>query len=197
MGGATFAFDTLSGGAKEQTAAAVRLAMAEVLAADHGGCLPIVFDDAFAYSDPERVNQLQRMLDLAATRGLQVIVLSCNPADYDALGAKVIPLNPERPSAPARSHPLAEAGVAIPDPNAPDVEDALPAAVDGVPVTEELRQALLSALAAFGGSKGNQTLRQELGWEEDTYGAVRQELVDSGKLIPGRGRGGSVSLPNR
>ena len=197
LGGATFAFDTLSGGAKEQTAAAVRLAMAEVLAADHGGCLPIVFDDAFAYSDPERVNQLQRMLDLAATRGLQVIVLSCNPADYDALGAKVIPLNPERPSAPARSHPLAEAGVAIPDPNAPDVEDALPAAVDGVPVTEELRQALLSALAAFGGSKGNQTLRQELGWEEDTYGAVRQELVDSGKLIPGRGRGGSVSLPNR
>ena len=197
FGGATFAFDTLSGGAKEQTAAAVRLAMAEVLAADHGGCLPIVFDDAFAYSDPERVNQLQRMLDLAATRGLQVIVLSCNPADYDALGAKVITLNPERLSAPAPSHPLAEAGVAIPDPNAPDVEDPLPAAMDGVPVTEELRQALLSALAAFGGSKGNQTLRRELGWEDDTYVAVRQELVDSGKLIPGRGRGGSVSLPNR
>jgi hypothetical protein len=37
FGGAPFAFDTLSGGAKEQTAAAVRLAMAEVLAADHGG----------------------------------------------------------------------------------------------------------------------------------------------------------------
>lgn len=93
-GGAPFAFDALSGGAKEQTAAAVRLAMAEVLAADYGGCLPVVFDDAFAYSDPERVNQLQRMLDLAATRGLQVIVLTCNPADYASLGAKTILLRP-------------------------------------------------------------------------------------------------------
>ncbi len=95
-GGAPFAFDTLSGGAKEQTAAAVRLAMAEVLAGEYGGCLPIVFDDAFAYSDPERVNQLQRMLDLAATRGLQVIVLSCNPADYASLGATTITLKSPR-----------------------------------------------------------------------------------------------------
>jgi DNA repair exonuclease SbcCD ATPase subunit len=91
-GGAPFAFNTLSGGAKEQTAAAVRLAMAEVLAGDYGGCLPVVFDDAFAYSDPERVNQLQRMLDLAATRGLQVIVLTCNSTDYASLGAKTIML---------------------------------------------------------------------------------------------------------
>jgi hypothetical protein len=29
---------------------------------------------------------LQRMLDLASSRGLQVIVLTCNPADYAALG---------------------------------------------------------------------------------------------------------------
>lgn len=95
-GGAPFAFNTLSGGAKEQTAAAVRLAMAEVLAGDYGGCLPVVFDDAFAYSDPERVNQLQRMLDLAATRGLQVIVLSCNPADYASLGARTVTLRSQR-----------------------------------------------------------------------------------------------------
>ena len=63
-------------------AAAVRLAIAELLAADHDGTLPIVFDDAFAYSDPQRVRALQRMLDLGASRGLQVIVLTCNPADY-------------------------------------------------------------------------------------------------------------------
>ena len=68
--------------------------MAEVLAADHDGCLPVVFDDAFAYSDPERVNQLQRMLDLAATRGLQIIVVTCNPADYAALGACQVILRP-------------------------------------------------------------------------------------------------------
>jgi DNA repair exonuclease SbcCD ATPase subunit len=48
FGNSPFEFDDLSGGTREQTAAAVRLAMAEVLAADHGGCLPVVFDDAFA-----------------------------------------------------------------------------------------------------------------------------------------------------
>ena len=85
-------FAELSGGAKEQVAAAVRLAMAEVLAADHDHCLPVVFDDAFAYSDPVRVHQLQRMLDLAAVRGLQIIVLTCNSEDYAALGATTIHL---------------------------------------------------------------------------------------------------------
>ena len=93
FGNAPFAFDTLSGGAKEQTAAAVRLAMAEVLAADHDGCLPIVFDDAFTYSDPERVNKVQRMLDLAVTRGLQIIVLSCNPVDYSDFRGRSINLS--------------------------------------------------------------------------------------------------------
>jgi len=87
-----FSFETLSGGAKEQVAAAVRLAMAEILAADHNDCLPIVLDDAFAYTDPDRVQVLQRMLDLAASRGLQIIVLSCNPADYSAFGAREVRL---------------------------------------------------------------------------------------------------------
>jgi len=105
FGNAPFDFDTLSGGAKEQTAAAVRLAMAEVLATDYDGCLPVVFDDAFAYSDPERVNQLQRMLDLAATRGLQVIVLTCNQADYASLGAKTIVIRPESYVPQARGNP--------------------------------------------------------------------------------------------
>jgi DNA repair exonuclease SbcCD ATPase subunit len=81
-------FAKLSHGAREQVAAAVRLAIAELLAADHDGSLPIVFDDAFTNSDPERVGALQRMLDLGAARGLQVIVLTCNPADYAGLGAR-------------------------------------------------------------------------------------------------------------
>lgn len=92
-GAAAHAFEVLSGGAKEQVAAAVRLAMAEVLAEGHDGCLPIVFDDAFAYSDPQRVRTLQRMLDLAAEKGLQVIVLTCNPSDYATLGARTFTLS--------------------------------------------------------------------------------------------------------
>jgi DNA repair exonuclease SbcCD ATPase subunit len=86
-GSDAFGFENLSGGTREQLAAAVRLAMAEILAADHDGCLPVLFDDAFAFSDPDRVQTLQRMLDLAASRGLQIIVLTCTPADYAAFGA--------------------------------------------------------------------------------------------------------------
>ncbi len=108
-GGGATSFDTLSGGAREQVAAAVRLAMAEVLAADHDGCLPLVFDDAFAYSDPERVQILQRMLDLAASRGLQIIVLTCNPSDYAALGARQVLLHEERTTL-AMARPIATAG---------------------------------------------------------------------------------------
>jgi hypothetical protein len=81
-------FHTLSGGAREQVAAAFRLAMAEILAEAQDGCLPLIFDDAFAHSDPARVQALQHMLDLGATRGLQIIVLTCNPADYSAIGAR-------------------------------------------------------------------------------------------------------------
>ncbi len=92
LGGA-FAFDHLSGGTREQTAAAVRLAMAEVLAVDHDGTLPVIFDDAFAYSDAVRLGHLQNMLDLAASRGLQVILFTHQPAAYAALGAKVVALS--------------------------------------------------------------------------------------------------------
>jgi DNA repair exonuclease SbcCD ATPase subunit len=92
--GGTCDFETLSVGAREQVAAAVRLAIAELLAAGHDGSLPVVFDDAFAYSDPERVAALQRMLELGASRGLQMIVLTCNPSDYAAFGARQTILTP-------------------------------------------------------------------------------------------------------
>jgi DNA repair exonuclease SbcCD ATPase subunit len=87
-----FSFSELSGGAHEQVGVALRLAMAEVLAEGYGGSLPIVLDDAFVNSDPDRVKALHRMLYLAAQHGLQVIVLTCNPSDYDTLGATEIRL---------------------------------------------------------------------------------------------------------
>jgi energy-coupling factor transporter ATP-binding protein EcfA2 len=95
-------FESLSGGAQEQVAAAVRLAMAEILAQGHDGCLPIVFDDAFAYSDPERVQTLQRMLNLAAKRGLQIVVLTCTPSDYVSLGAKEVLIGNALPTSNSR-----------------------------------------------------------------------------------------------
>jgi len=92
LGSGALSFAQLSIGTREQMAAAVRLAIAELLAENFQGSLPVVFDDAFTYSDPTRVKNLQRMLDHAADRGLQIIVLSCNPTDYALLGAKTIHL---------------------------------------------------------------------------------------------------------
>lgn len=94
QGGAAFDFGTLSGGTREQVGAALRLAMAEILAADHDGCLPVVFDDAFVNADPDRARALQRMLDLGAERGLQIVVLTCDSSVYDALGVEVTRLVP-------------------------------------------------------------------------------------------------------
>ncbi|MEX0671146.1 MAG: SMC family ATPase [Pirellulales bacterium] len=101
VGGLHFEFEKLSGGTKEQVAAACRLAMAELLAGGEDGdesdaraCLPMVFDDAFVNSDPERIRAVQRVLELGAKRGLQIIVLSCNPQEYGLFGAKRIDLPP-------------------------------------------------------------------------------------------------------
>lgn len=76
---AAFGFEALSTGAREQFAAALRLSMAEVLAEAYDGSLPVLFDDAFANSDPERQRGVHRMLEQAAAQGLQVILLSCDP----------------------------------------------------------------------------------------------------------------------
>src|SRR5690606_5869717 len=52
----------------------------------------------------------------------------------------------------------------------------------------------LSALRELGGSAGNARLQAELGWQDGTYAAVRDELIDEGLVTRGRGRGGSVAL---
>lgn len=59
---------------------------------------------------------------------------------------------------------------------------------------DEQQQELLGALEALGGSAGNGRLRELLGWDEASYEAVKAQLLASGQLVPGRGRGGSVSL---
>ncbi len=57
-----------------------------------------------------------------------------------------------------------------------------------------LRERFLEQLEALGGSAGNGRLREALGWQEETYWRVHQELIDDGTIEPGRGRGGSVAL---
>ena len=92
-GGEFYDFQQLSGGMKEQLAAALRLSMADVLKGNHDGCLPLVFDDAFTNSDPERVQIVKQMLGTAVDRGLQVILLTCDPGQYSGLTDQMIALD--------------------------------------------------------------------------------------------------------
>lgn len=198
QGGGATSFDTLSGGAREQVAAAVRLAIAEVLAADHDGCLPLVFDDAFAYSDPERVQTLQRMLDLAATRGLQLIILTCNPSDYSALGAHQVSLPAERPTLSGQStNSIGSPAEALSEFSNTDSATASAATepTSIVAVSDELREQLLSKLQELDGKAGNMALREALNWSDVQYDFVKNDLLSRGAIQSGRGRGGSVFLP--
>lgn len=177
-------FDALSGGTREQVAAAVRLAIAELLAAEHNGALPVVFDDAFAYSDPQRVQVLQRMLDLGATRGLQIIVLTCNPSDYAALGARRAIFAVEQPHRPPAPVGGADA--------ASEWSAAEPATAASV--SDDDRERFISVLTELGGKSGNHSLRDQLGWDEAKYAAVKDQLVADAQIVPGKGRGGSVAI---
>ena len=42
-------------------------------------------------------------------------------------------------------------------------------------------------------SIGNSRLRETLGWNESRYWKVHADLFEKGKIVKGRGRGGSVS----
>jgi len=83
----TTPFDKLSGGAKEQFSAAIRLAMAEVLSKSHDGHLPVIFDDTFSYTDTENLNKVHLLLNNASEKGLQVILFTHSPALFNAMGA--------------------------------------------------------------------------------------------------------------
>jgi len=76
-------FAQLSGGTREQLSAALRLAMADILKDRHDHCLPLIFDDAFTNTDPERIPMVSKMLHTAVANGLQVILLTCDPQVYD------------------------------------------------------------------------------------------------------------------
>ena len=85
QGEEAFAFERLSGGMREQMAAAVRLAMAELLKPAYGNVLPLVFDDAFTNSDRQRQNGLKQMLLHGIDQGIQIVLLTCHSDDYRSL----------------------------------------------------------------------------------------------------------------
>jgi DNA repair exonuclease SbcCD ATPase subunit len=212
-GDVDFGFEKLSGGAAEQVATAVRLAIAELLAADTPGGLPVVFDDAFTYSDAERVGGIIRMLYKAAERGLQVIVMSCNPADYTGLGANNQPLNhpvgmggnvrptPIPPAALHRESHAQERGAVVASADL-EVEplgqsSVLPliAPSPRAPVKTSDKAKFLITLGGMPDrTSTDQELRGQLGWDESIYDSVRETLIEAGKIISSSERGGYVSI---
>jgi DNA repair exonuclease SbcCD ATPase subunit len=84
-----FDFGQLSGGMREQLAAALRLALAELLLGAYDGCLPLVLDDAFSNSDPQRQAGVLRMLQRGVRQGVQVLLFSCTPAAFEPLAARL------------------------------------------------------------------------------------------------------------
>ena len=86
-------FASLSGGMREQLNAALRLALADTLRSGHDGCLPMLFDDAFSNTDPDRLEAVLTMLRQAVDRGLQVVVLSCDGAPYRRVADAVVALS--------------------------------------------------------------------------------------------------------
>lgn len=87
-------FESLSSGAKEQFSSCVRLAMAEILSGQYNQHLPVFLDESFNNTDLNRMDGVKNMLYSAAKeKGLQLILLSSKPTDYNSLGANVIDLN--------------------------------------------------------------------------------------------------------
>lgn len=86
-------FEELSYGTREQVALALRLAMAQLLAVDYDGSLPLVLDDAFTHADRYRIEKLQRLLFRAANNGLQILLLTCHPENYTGLTEHEVSMN--------------------------------------------------------------------------------------------------------
>lgn len=49
-------------------------------------------------------------------------------------------------------------------------------------------------LSSLGGAAGNITLREQLGWSEEKYWKVREQLIEANVVTIGSGKGGSVRL---
>ena len=87
--------DRLSDGTREQVAVLLRLAYADLLA-ERGKPAMLILDDALAYSDHERLEQMFDVLTRAAKR-TQILVLTCRSAAFGRLGGNSLRLVPGSP----------------------------------------------------------------------------------------------------
>lgn len=83
VGDVTVAYESLSGGAREQLAVIVRIACAR-LVGDNG--VPVFLDDTMGYTDPSRRLTMGAVIAAAAATS-QVIVLTCDRARFAGVGS--------------------------------------------------------------------------------------------------------------
>lgn len=81
-------FAQLSFGAREQMGVISRLAYADLLK-EGGRPTLIIMDDALVHSDPQRLDQMQRVVFDASQRH-QILVFTCHPANWRSVGASPV-----------------------------------------------------------------------------------------------------------
>jgi hypothetical protein len=124
--------------------------------------VPVVIDDALGYSDPDRLERLGAVL-AEAGRDAQVLVLTCVPERYRAVGtAKAV-----------RLEPMATRGGAT-GPAPTDLPPVGPAA-DAAQVLACLRQA--------GRPLGRAEVLAATGLDEARWSATIRHLLDTGQVL--------------
>lgn len=88
-------FDTLSMGTQEQIAVLTRIAFSELLV-DKGYPAMIVLDDALVFSDENRMGLMLDILN-AASKNVQIIILTCREKLFEGLGDAVLGLKTADP----------------------------------------------------------------------------------------------------
>lgn len=171
--------DLLSTGAQEQMAILARAACAQ-LAGLHGEGVPLILDDAFGYSDPDRLEKLGAVLhDL--DRSTQVIVMTCVPERYQwVAGARVVSVVRDR-EVPAG---------ALPSPaerEAPD-EEAAPRASSE---SSDLAGSVLDCLQAAGRPLSRSEILAETGLSEAAWTRTIHELLARGLVVQSGQRRGA------
>jgi uncharacterized protein YhaN len=188
LDGVTLPVGQLSTGAKEQLAVVARLACAR-LVADEGA--PVVLDDAFSYSDPERLAGICLALDRVG-EDHQVVLLTCTPDRYRQLGSAAV-VRLERPSPAADLAPTPAPGPAL-GPTPKPTPGPAPAADNGEDAAAAERAVLL-VLGASGRELGKQEILAAARVTPSQWPRTIRALVDSGRVVQvGERRGARYRL---
>lgn len=61
--------------------------------------------------------------------------------------------------------------------------------------TEHQVEHFIGTLVSLGGSAGNQRLLEALSWQDSIYQRVKQQLIDDGRILSGRGAAALLRWP--